>query len=139
MSMLRLTHLYQAHRIQEDRGLPNSSEALLSASERNASTKDAFSPNQSQPDVAIEAHTAFGKVTVSHATFDYIGSGLSRLITNASCQLDAVKEKMGLRTLSQTQADELSKGDILDAINGIFVRCNNYSYVVTICSPLVDL
>lgn len=114
MSMLRLTHLYQAHKLQEERGRPNASKALLLASDRDIGTKDASTPSQDQHDVAIEAHTAFGKVTVSHATFDYIGSSLGRLITNASCQLDAIKEKMGLRTLSPTQAEELSKGGILD-------------------------
>ena len=114
MSMLRLTHLYQAHKIREGDGHPSSPRALLPASSRPATTEEISPANQGQPAVAIEAYTAFGKVTVSPATFDYIGSRLSQLITNASCQLDAVKEKMGLRTLNRTQAEELSKGGILD-------------------------
>ncbi|MCJ1328929.1 hypothetical protein MMC10_005606 [Thelotrema lepadinum] len=114
MSMLRLTHLYQAHRIQEDHDHQNPSKGLLSASNTNITTKDASGSTAEQPAIAFEYQAPFGKVTVSPATFDYIGSSVGRLIMNASCQIDSVKEKMGLRTFSRNQAEELSNSGILD-------------------------
>lgn len=116
--MLRLTHLYQAHRVQEGDGPPVPSRTLPPANDQVAITEGKFPADQAQPAVAIEVSSLFGKVTVSDATFEYVGSSVGStvgwLITNASCQIDAVKEVMGLRTLNRTQAEELANSGILD-------------------------
>ena len=115
---LRLTQLYQSLPSQRPDHHPKTDAVGRSLPPRspNGTLVPSRSPSgiERQPDIAIEASTAFGKVTISNATFDHIGNAFSNLITNAACHIAATKEKMGLRTLTSIQAEQLRQSGVLD-------------------------
>jgi len=88
MPLIRFQNLSEAYETGQRKHQKEPLKLEGTTSDPNSRVAIASSPSGPEPKIAFESQTPFGKVSITEATLSSIGSSLSTLATNASCQVD---------------------------------------------------
>jgi len=115
MSLLRFQNLYDVYTQQaEAQRHPKSSDDGPEVSESEISKAlSSLNLALSGPKFAWESSTPFGKLNITDVTVSNVGASLKHLATNASYQIEACKESLGIKTFRKEEADSLINCGIL--------------------------
>ncbi|MCJ1388980.1 hypothetical protein MMC18_001832 [Xylographa bjoerkii] len=112
MSLLRFQNLYGAHKQSELERRLKSPDEVSASPEQNPPSATSTELASSEPKIAWESQTPFGKLSITNIS-GAIGSPLNSLAANASCRIEACKESLGIKTFRKQEAEELIRFGIL--------------------------